>query len=112
MSIGGVVARAEIMNCLDANSISTFGGSPVTMAAALANLTYLLDARPPGQRPPGRRSCSTGCGSGASSPIVGEVRGRGLMIGVELVEPGTGDPGEPAPEPAAPCSRRPASAGC
>ena len=28
MSMGGVVARAEIMNCLDANSISTFGGSP------------------------------------------------------------------------------------
>ena len=43
MSIGGVVARAEIMNCLDANSISTFGGSPVTMAAGLANLSYLLE---------------------------------------------------------------------
>ena len=41
--IGGVVARAEVMNCLDANSISTFGGSPVTMAAGLANLSYLLE---------------------------------------------------------------------
>ncbi len=43
MSIGGVVARAEIMNFLDSNSISTFGGSPITMAAGLANLTYLLE---------------------------------------------------------------------
>ncbi|NEE53178.1 aminotransferase class III-fold pyridoxal phosphate-dependent enzyme, partial [Streptomyces sp. SID8455] len=43
MSIGGVVARAEVMNCLDANSISTFGGSPVTMAAGLANLSYHLE---------------------------------------------------------------------
>ena len=43
MSIGGVVARAEVMNCLDANSISTFGGTPVTMAAGLANLGYLLE---------------------------------------------------------------------
>ncbi|WP_217146842.1 aminotransferase class III-fold pyridoxal phosphate-dependent enzyme, partial [Streptomyces sp. AC627_RSS907] len=43
MSVGGVVGRAEIMDCLDANSISTFGGSPVTMAAALANLGYLID---------------------------------------------------------------------
>ncbi len=34
MSIGGVVARAEIMNCLDANSISTFGGTQITMAVA------------------------------------------------------------------------------
>ncbi|WP_220189501.1 aspartate aminotransferase family protein, partial [Streptomyces phytophilus] len=42
-SIGGVVARAEIMNCLDANSLSTFGGSPVTMAAGLANLGYVLE---------------------------------------------------------------------
>lgn len=43
MSIGGVVARAEVMNCLDSNSISTFGGSPVTMAAGVANLAYLLE---------------------------------------------------------------------
>ena len=43
MSIGGVIARSEIMNCLDANSISTFGGTQITMAAGLANLTYLLE---------------------------------------------------------------------
>ncbi|NED85296.1 aminotransferase class III-fold pyridoxal phosphate-dependent enzyme, partial [Streptomyces sp. SID11233] len=43
MSIGGVVARAEIMNVIDTNSLSTFGGSLVTMAAGLANLTYLLE---------------------------------------------------------------------
>ncbi len=56
MSIGGVVARAEVMNCLDANSISTFGGSPVTMAAGLANLSYLL----------GTTSRATRAGSAAS----------------------------------------------
>ncbi|MFE0648309.1 aspartate aminotransferase family protein [Streptomyces sp. NPDC059534] len=90
MSVGGVVARAEIMNCLDANSISTFGGSPITMAAGLANLSYLLehDLQGNARRVGGlliervRAAC-------AKVPEVREVRGRGLMIGIELTEPGT-----------------------
>ncbi|MEU6994995.1 aspartate aminotransferase family protein [Streptomyces sp. NPDC046465] len=93
MAIGGVVARAEVMNSLDANSISTFGGSPVTMAAGLANLAYLLehDLQGNARRVGGllierlRAIC-------AQLPVVREVRGRGLMIGVELVEPGTDRP--------------------
>ncbi|MET9544284.1 MULTISPECIES: aspartate aminotransferase family protein [unclassified Streptomyces] len=97
MSIGGVVARAEVMNCLDANSISTFGGSPVTMAAGLANLTYLLehDLQGNARRVGGllierlRAIC-------AQLPVVREVRGRGLMIGIELVEPGTDEPNQRA----------------
>ncbi|GAA2516887.1 aspartate aminotransferase family protein [Streptomyces gobitricini] len=92
MSIGGVVARAEVMNCLDANSISTFGGSPVTMAAGLANLSYLLEhdlqgnARRVGGLLIERLRAIT-----AGNPLVREVRGRGLMLGVELVKPGTGE---------------------
>ncbi|MFG2755445.1 aspartate aminotransferase family protein [Streptomyces wuyuanensis] len=90
MSLGGVVARAEVMNCLDANSISTFGGSPVTAAAGLANLSYLLEhdlqgnARRVGGLLIERLRAIT-----AGIPAVREVRGRGLMIGVELVRPGT-----------------------
>ncbi|WP_030613157.1 aspartate aminotransferase family protein [Streptomyces sclerotialus] len=93
MSIGGVVARAEVMNCLSAHSISTFGGSPVTMAAGLANLTYLLEhdlqgnARRVGGLLIERLRAVT-----AGLDVVREVRGRGLMIGIELVEPGTDEP--------------------
>ncbi|MGW0533375.1 aspartate aminotransferase family protein [Streptomyces sp. NPDC003032] len=97
MSIGGVVARAEVMNSLDANSISTFGGSPVTMAAGLANLSYLLehDLQGNARRVGGllterlRAIC-------AQLPVVREVRGRGLMIGIELVRPGTDEPNQRA----------------
>ncbi|ALC19677.1 aspartate aminotransferase family protein [Streptomyces pristinaespiralis] len=90
MSIGGVVARAEIMNCLDANSISTFGGSPVTMAAGVANLSYLLEHDLQGNaRRVGGLLIERLRGIAASVPAVREVRGRGLMIGIELVEPGT-----------------------
>lgn len=93
MSIGGVVARAEVMNCLTGNSISTFGGSPVTMAAGNANLNYLLehDLQGNARRVGGLllerlRAVSAGLG------IVREVRGRGLMAGVELVAPHTDTP--------------------
>ncbi|WP_406153301.1 aspartate aminotransferase family protein [Streptomyces sp. NBC_01023] len=96
MSIGGVVARADVMNCLEANSISTFGGSPVTMAAGLANLTYLLEHDLQGNaRRIGGLLLERLRAVGAQSPLVREVRGRGLMIGVELVKPGT-DEANPA----------------
>ncbi|WP_326595723.1 aspartate aminotransferase family protein [Streptomyces sp. NBC_01803] len=93
MSIGGVVARAEVMNCLDANSISTFGGSPVTMAAGLANLGYVLEHDLQGNaRRVGGLLLERLRGAAAGLDIVREVRGRGLMIGMELVAPGTDEP--------------------
>jgi 4-aminobutyrate aminotransferase len=97
LSMGGVIAGAQVMDSLGANSISTFGGSPLTSAGALANLRYLLEhdlqANAAAQGPAlfeGLRA--------VGSPVVGDIRGKGLMIGVELVRPGTGTPGEPAPE--------------
>ncbi|MFF5533422.1 aspartate aminotransferase family protein [Streptomyces cinerochromogenes] len=90
MSVGGVIARAEIMNCLDAQSISTFGGTQVTMAAGLANLTYLLEHDLQGNaRRVGGLLIERLRAVAAQLPGVREVRGRGLMIGVELVRPGT-----------------------
>ncbi len=97
LSMGGVIAGASVMNSLNANSISTFGGSPLTSAGALANLRYLLDNDL--QANAARQGATLLAGLRAvESPIVGDVRGKGLMIGVELVRPGTGDPGDPAPE--------------
>ncbi|MFG2142291.1 aspartate aminotransferase family protein [Streptomyces sp. NPDC048650] len=93
MSIGGVVARAEVMNSLSAHSISTFGGTPVTMAAGLANLTYLLEHDLQGNaRRVGGLLIERLRAVAAALDVVREVRGRGLMIGVELVRPGTDDP--------------------
>jgi 4-aminobutyrate aminotransferase len=95
MTIGGVVARAELMDCLSANSISTFGGNPVATAAASATLDYVVahdlqsNAAARGARlRAGLEGIAEGC------PLIGDVRGKGLMIGVELVHPdGTPDPG-------------------
>jgi 4-aminobutyrate aminotransferase len=86
LPIAGVVARREIMDGLGANSISTFGGNPLVCAGALANLEHLLardlqgNARRVGLHLMGRlRDGSEKLG------LVGELRGKGLMIGVELV---------------------------
>jgi 4-aminobutyrate aminotransferase len=90
MSIGGVVARAGIMNCLDSNSISTFGGSPVTMAAGLANLRHLLEHDLQGNaRRVGALLLDRLRAAAEGVESVREVRGRGLMAGIELVHPGT-----------------------
>lgn len=96
LSVAGVIAPAEIMDGMPANSISTFGGSPLTAAGALANLRHLrehdLQANAAAVGPillDGLRALD--------APSVGDVRGKGLMIGVELVEPGSGRPGDPAP---------------
>jgi 4-aminobutyrate aminotransferase len=89
-AIGGVVARGELVNCLTANSIATFGGNPVSTAAANATLDYVLShdlqtqaAKTGSLLLEGLRDLPT------RNPAVGDVRGRGLMIGIEMVEPGT-----------------------
>ncbi len=93
VAIAGVAGRADLVDSVHTNSISTFGGNPLATAAALANLEYLLshdlqaNARVVGSfLLEGLRQLE------ARSPIVGQVRGKGLMIGVELVEPGTTTP--------------------
>jgi len=93
LPLGGVVARAEIMDCIKANSISTFGGNPLTTAAALANLDYLLSEDLPGNaRRVGRRLRDHLEGLVKDSSLIAEVRGKGLMVGVELVQPGSLEP--------------------
>jgi 4-aminobutyrate aminotransferase len=93
LPIGGVVARAELMDSVTANSISTFGGNPLVTSGALAVLDFLADhdlqanARVVGARlADGLRRLAEG------RPAVGDVRAKGLMLAVELVEPGTTTP--------------------
>lgn len=93
LSIGGVVGRADIVDTLGANSIATFGGNPLSCAGALANLRYLLDHDLQGNaRDVGSRLLSRLTESAGRHGVVGEVRGKGLMIGIDLVEPGTTTP--------------------
>jgi 4-aminobutyrate aminotransferase/(S)-3-amino-2-methylpropionate transaminase len=98
MPISGVVGRAEIMDSVHSGGLGgTFGGNPVAAAAAVAVL---------GQIEAGgvlERAQQIGAifesrlgGMKAKYPIVGDVRGRGAMMAIELVEPGTLNPNAPA----------------
>ena len=93
MAIGGVVARAELMDNLPANSISTFGGNPLATAAATATIDYVLEhdlqanaLKVGNQLLRGLRDL------GEDIDAVGDVRGKGLMAAIELVRPGSDTP--------------------
>lgn len=93
LTIAGVVARAELMDGLTANSISTFGGNPLSSAGALANLRYLLAHDLQGNAAKvGGHLLRELTDRVADLPGVAEVRGRGLMAGIELVVPGGLEP--------------------
>lgn len=66
--------------------LSTFGGNPVSCAAALASINYIQQENLPGKaREDGGYVMQRLRAMQERFPIMGEVRGLGLMIGVELV---------------------------
>jgi 4-aminobutyrate aminotransferase len=91
LAVGGVVARGDVLDCFQAQSFSTFGGNPVSMAGATAVLDYIKDHNLQANCAARGAQLLSGLRS-APSPIVAEVRGKGLMVGVELVEPDTTKP--------------------
>jgi 4-aminobutyrate aminotransferase len=96
VAIAGVVGRAEIIDAIPANSISTFGGNPLATTAALANLDYLIDNDlQTNARKVGHQLRVDLDGLAEEVPNIGEVRGKGLMIGVEFVVPGGTEPDAP-----------------
>jgi 4-aminobutyrate aminotransferase len=87
MPLGIMMSRAEVMDWVPGSHASTFGGNPVCIAAALATLDVIEKEN--------LRQNSTDVGNHmlrrmADWPkkhkLVGDVRGRGLMVGVELVK--------------------------
>ncbi|WP_020380508.1 aspartate aminotransferase family protein [Nocardiopsis chromatogenes] len=91
-AVGGVVARGDLMDALPANGLSTFGGNPVSMAAANATLDYVLDHDLQANADRLGRVVLGGLTALADLPTVGGVRGKGLMFAVDMVDPETGAP--------------------
>ncbi len=66
--------------------LSTFGGNPVCCAAAIANLDVMIDEKlPENSAARGEQILTRLKKFAQDQPLVGDVRGKGLMIGIELV---------------------------
>jgi 4-aminobutyrate aminotransferase len=80
------MTRAEIMDWKPGSHASTFGGNPVAIAAALATMDVLEREGIANAAKRGEAMMARLRGWVNSHPIVGDVRGRGLMIGIEIVK--------------------------
>jgi 4-aminobutyrate aminotransferase len=80
------MSRAEIMDWVPGSHASTFGGNPVSIAAALATMDILEREGIANAALVGGKMLERLQGWKQTHPLVGDVRGRGLMIGVELVK--------------------------
>jgi 4-aminobutyrate aminotransferase/(S)-3-amino-2-methylpropionate transaminase len=91
MPIAGVTGRAELMATVHAGGLGgTFGGNPVSCAAALAGIATMRDQDLAGAAARiGERIAARLDPLVAELPGIAERRGRGAMQALELVEPGT-----------------------
>lgn len=84
--IGATIATPEVADSLQGNSISTFGGNPVTSTAARATIEVIEEENlVENARVMGNRLRDGLNALKDKYPIVGDVRGMGLMQGMELV---------------------------
>ncbi len=94
LPLAAVTGRAELMDAVHGGGLGgTFGGNPVACAAALATIElYERDDLAGAARAIGDRMTARLNAVAAQVPAVAEVRGRGAMVALELVRPGTLEP--------------------
>ena len=96
LPLGAFIARADLMNWPPGAHASTFGGNPVAIAAALATIRLIEASLMENARKLGDYFLSKLSDWPRKHKLVGEVRGKGLMIGIELVR--NKEIKEPAPK--------------
>ncbi|MGQ0702560.1 MAG: acetyl ornithine aminotransferase family protein [Gemmatimonadales bacterium] len=85
MPIGAIIAREEVSTWEPGSHGTTFGGNPVCCAAALATLDLVERELMGNARAQGERLARGLAALAAGHPCIGDVRGKGLMHGIEFV---------------------------
>ena len=98
MPLAAVTGRAEIMDAIHVSGLGgTYGGNPVACAASLGVFeTIEQDGLIERAREVGKILGHALCELASKYPIIAEVRGRGAMMAIELVKPGSLDPNSDA----------------
>jgi len=86
MPIGAIIAKESVMKWKPGAHGSTFGGNPVCCAAALATLDIVEQELLPNVNKMGERLIAGARRLAEKHAVIGDVRGRGLMVGVEFVK--------------------------
>ena len=86
LPLGVTCARADVMTWPPGAHASTFGGNPVACAAAIATIGLLKSELIANAAAVGEHLLDGLRRLQAKHPLIGDVRGRGLMIGIELVK--------------------------
>jgi 4-aminobutyrate aminotransferase len=86
LPLGAMIARSDIMNWEAGSHASTFGGNPVSCQAALATIQILEEELMTNAAVQGERLMAGLRDLQKSFECIGDVRGKGLMVGVELVK--------------------------
>jgi 4-aminobutyrate aminotransferase / (S)-3-amino-2-methylpropionate transaminase / 5-aminovalerate transaminase len=94
LPLAGVTGRADLMDAVHPGGLGgTFGGNPVACAAALGAIeTMVKEDLPASARRIGDIMLPRLRKLAESAPVIGDVRGRGAMVAIELVKPGTIQP--------------------
>jgi len=98
LPLAGVTGRAEIMDSVHVSGLGgTYGGNPVACAAALGAIETMLEENLVARANHIGQILGDALRALQSKyPVIGEVRGRGAMQAIELVEPGTKTPNSAA----------------
>ena len=86
MPLGICMTKADVMNWVPGSHASTFGGNPICIAAALATMEILEREGIKNAAAVGEKMLERLRPWVAKHGTVGDVRGRGLMIGIEIVK--------------------------
>jgi len=86
MPLGATVSQSEVMDWVPGSHASTFGGNPISCSAALATLELLEGGLIKNAERIGAYLLEKLTELQRRFPLIGDVRGKGLMIGLELVK--------------------------